>query len=118
MALAPGRCHLAAALGLLLISGSGCSLSVPLAQQAIDYNTSIETAANTVLLRNVLRARDNAPLHFTSIPQVRGSLNVGLTQPGLLFPVSGDRGPGLDAAGGHRLAHAAADLAPERDLSR
>ncbi|MFZ4407981.1 MAG: hypothetical protein ACOYOH_11600 [Paracraurococcus sp.] len=65
---------------------------MPLAQQAIDYNTSIETAANTVLLRNVLRVRDNAPLHFTSIPQVRGSVSLGMTQPGLLFPVSGGIG--------------------------
>src|SRR5206468_2010092 len=66
-----------------LLALAGCSLAEPIARQAIDYNATIETAANTLLIRNVLRARDNAPLHFTSLPQIRGSLSAGLTQPGL-----------------------------------
>ena len=71
---------------VLLVSLAACSFSEPIARQAIDYNTAVETAANTLLVRNVLRARDNAPLHFTSIPQIRGSLSVGLTQPGAFGP--------------------------------
>jgi hypothetical protein len=74
-------------LGLLvLLSLAACSFAEPVARQAIAYNTAVETAANTLLIRNVLRARDNAPLHFTSIPQIRGSLSVGLAQPGAFGP--------------------------------
>jgi hypothetical protein len=51
----------------LLLAGllpllAACSLSDPIARQAIDYNGAVEATANTLLVRNVLRARDNAPL--------------------------------------------------------
>ena len=66
---------------------AGCSLGQPIARQAIDYNHAVETAANGLLVTNILRARDEAPLHFTSMPQIRGSLSLGLGQPGLGLPV-------------------------------
>jgi len=83
---------LAAALLTLL---AACSLSDPIARQAIDYNSAVESASNTLLVRNVLRARDNAPLHFTTIPQIRGSLSAGITQPGIFW------GSGLAAQSGN-----------------
>ena len=73
----------------LALAVTGCSLSGPISSQAIDYNSAVETAANTLLVRNVLRARDNTPLHFTSIPQIRGSLSLGVTQPGVFGPAGG-----------------------------
>jgi hypothetical protein len=84
------RRALAGLAGALLLAG--CSFSQPVARHAIDYNSAIETAANTLLLRNVLRSRDNAPLHFTAVPQIRGSISVGISQPGLVFPVTGGIG--------------------------
>ncbi len=80
-----------AALFLLLLSLAGCSLGQPIAQQAVDYNRAVETAANTLLLANILRARDEQPLHFTSIPQIRGSLSIGLSQPGIGLPIAGSQ---------------------------
>ncbi|MDO9710785.1 hypothetical protein [Paracraurococcus lichenis] len=74
-------------LGALALAG--CSLGAPIARQAIDYNGTVEQAANALLVRNILRARDETPLHFTTVPQIRGSLNLGLGQPGLGLPLGG-----------------------------
>ena len=77
--------------GLLLLALAGCALGQPIAQQAVDYNHAVEAAANALLVTNVLRARDEAPLHFTSMPQIRGSLSVGLSQPGIGLPIAGSQ---------------------------
>ncbi len=86
----------------LMVLLGGCSLGQPIARQAIDYNAAVETSANSLLLRNILRARDEMPLHFTTIPQIRGSMNLGLGQPGLLVPTAGGAGSvlGLGLSGG------------------
>jgi hypothetical protein len=72
-----------------LFALAGCSLGGPIARQAIDYNAAVEQAANTLLVRNILRARDETPLHFTTLPQIRGSVNLGIGQPGIGVPVGG-----------------------------
>jgi len=77
--------------GLLLLALAGCALGQPIAQQAIDYNHAVETAANSLLVTNILRARDEQPLHFTAMPQIRGSLSVGLGQPGVGLPIAGSQ---------------------------
>ena len=66
------------ALAALLLPG--CSLSGAIGAHSIDYNGSVETATNTLLVMNVLRARDRAPLHFTTIGAIHGafSLSAGL----------------------------------------
>ena len=85
-----------ALLALVLLALAGCSLGGTVASQAGDYNLAVEHAANTQLLRNVLRARDQLPLHFTTVPQIRGSLSIGLGQPGLGLPVGGLAANGLN----------------------
>lgn len=75
---AAGATVLALALALALPLGA-CSLGPVVSRQAMDFNASIETTANALLLRNILRARDHQPLHFTSIPQIRGSLGSGIS---------------------------------------
>jgi hypothetical protein len=76
---------------LALLALGGCSLGPTVASQAADYNLAVEQAANTQLLRNVLRARDQLPLHFTTVPQIRGSLSIGVSQPGLGLPIAGSQ---------------------------
>jgi hypothetical protein len=83
------------ALALLLLV-CGCSLGTTVASQAGDYNLAVEQAANTQLLRNVLRARDQLPLHFTTVPQIRGSLSIGLGQPGIGLPIGALAANGLN----------------------
>ncbi|TDG33855.1 hypothetical protein [Paracraurococcus ruber] len=39
----------------------------------MDYNHSLEVAADTLLAVNILRARDRAPLHFSTIAAIRGA---------------------------------------------
>ncbi len=68
-----------AALGLALLLG-GCSLSSTIGEHGIAYNGTVEDATNAVLVLNVLRARDRAPLHFTTVGAIHGafSLSAGL----------------------------------------
>ncbi len=73
---------LMAVLGALLLAG--CSLSDVISRHALDYNDSLETAANTQLVRNILRARDRQPLYFSSVPQIRGALGSGLQLGGVI----------------------------------
>ncbi len=82
-------------LALALLVLASCSLGTTVASQAGDYNLAVEQAANTQLLRNVLRARDQLPLHFTTVPQIRGSLSVGLGQPGIGLPIGALASQGL-----------------------
>jgi hypothetical protein len=64
---------------LLTVGLGGCSLGNVISAHGVDYNVTVEGASNALLVLNVLRARDNAPLYFTTLPQIRGSLSVGGT---------------------------------------
>lgn len=84
------------ALPALLLLLASCSLSGTITDHSVAYNSTVETATDTLLVTNVLRARDQAPLHFTTIGAIHGSfsLSAGLgydltavnsgTQPALL----------------------------------
>lgn len=61
---------------LTALSLAACALSDTIAQHSIAYNTSMETATDTVLVNNILRARDRAPLHFSTIGAIHGSFNL------------------------------------------
>ncbi len=54
----------------------GCSLSGALTSSSVDYNQALEAVTNNMLVTNVLLARDRAPLHFTDLSQIRGSLQL------------------------------------------
>jgi hypothetical protein len=43
----------------------------------MDYNSTIEETSNSTLVINVLRGRDAAPLYFSDLSQVRGSVSMG-----------------------------------------
>lgn len=66
--------HLAALGGLLLLAG--CSLSTTIGNHSVAYNRSVEAATNTQLVLNVLRARDHAPLHFSTIGAIHGAVTL------------------------------------------
>lgn len=53
----------------------GCGLSSPIIKsEAVVYDDVIEDATNKLLLLNILRARDKAPLHFAHIPLIHESI--------------------------------------------
>lgn len=59
----------------LLIGLSGCGMTHSLIKSdTVSFNDVIEDTTNKLLLLNVLRARDKAPLHFADIPVIRESI--------------------------------------------
>lgn len=51
---------------------SGCGLSNPiLKSEIVSYDDVIEGATDKLLVLNILRARDQAPLHFMALPSLR-----------------------------------------------
>ncbi len=57
------------------ISLLGCSVPARVIRsQSISYDDAIEDTTNQLLLLNILRAKDKAPLHFDTIPSIHESL--------------------------------------------
>ena len=63
---------------IALVLLAGCSLAPVIAENTLDYNTTVETVTNNVLVTNVLRARDYAPLYFSDLSQIRGAVGLSL----------------------------------------
>ncbi len=63
----------------------GCSLSPLMNSDVIDYFKVNDLAANRIILLNVLRAKDGAPLHFSELSLVRGQISASATA-GVTFP--------------------------------
>lgn len=64
---------LAAAQACALLSG--CTVWSPVIRaDVVDYSDVIEQSTDEFLLRNILEARDNAPVHYVELPKINGSL--------------------------------------------
>lgn len=59
-----------------VLSLAGCSLSGVIESSSKDYNVTIEYVTNNMLVENILRARDQTPLHFTDLSLIHGSLQL------------------------------------------
>ncbi len=57
---------------------AGCAFPRTMERVAIDQNQFVARTANTVTFLNILRAKDDRPLHFTSISRVGGSISAGV----------------------------------------
>lgn len=66
-----------AAVTLPLLALTACSLGGQIGRNSADYNQTIEYATNNMLATNFLRARDQIPLYFTDLSQIRGALQFG-----------------------------------------
>jgi hypothetical protein len=83
--------HRIIALGLCLWLG-GCGLSSQVMKvDSLAFGDVIEDTTNKLLVLNVLRARDKAPLHFADIPVIRESMQQSATFSGINFsgPITG-----------------------------
>jgi hypothetical protein len=69
------RARRAAALVFAALTAA-CSLGQTVGRHSIAYNTSVENATDAVLVMNVLRARDRAPLHFSTIGGIHGAFSL------------------------------------------
>lgn len=72
---------------LALLALCGCTpLNTHLIKKdSLAFNETIEDATNKLLVLNVLRARDKAPLHFADIPVIRQSMSQGASLSALDF---------------------------------
>lgn len=68
-------------LGMLAPAGCG-SMSPEVAADALAYHETADVTANRIILLNVLRARDNAPLHFGELSLQHGQVS---EQAGVIF---------------------------------
>jgi len=82
-----------------------CAFERTIGEHAIGYNRTVEQATDALMLMNILRARDQAPLHFTTIGNIRGGFSVGASLgydgstglgSGLVGGLSGSSNPGFD----------------------
>jgi hypothetical protein len=60
----------------LFVALSGCVTSTEIKSDTMSFDDVIEDTTNKLLLLNVLRARDKAPLHFADIPVIRESMQM------------------------------------------
>jgi hypothetical protein len=70
----------------LVVSLCGCGVSsTVIRSEAVSYDDVIEDTTNKLLLLNILRAKDKAPLHFAEIPSIhetiQGTASVQATWP-------------------------------------
>src|ERR1700735_2793062 len=63
-----------AAFASLLVGCSALSLAPIIEHNATSYHQVVEDVTNSILVTNVLRARDHAPLHYSDLAIVNGSL--------------------------------------------
>lgn len=60
---------------LCVVCLGGCGVSTAIIKSdALSFSDAIEDTTNKLLVLNVLRARDKAPLHFADIPVIRESM--------------------------------------------
>ncbi len=83
--------------GAVLSLLTGCSLAPAVNRDALAYFKANDLATNQVILLNILLAKDRAPLHFSELADIHGSLSVSVTSATALpfGPVS--QPPGLQA---------------------
>ena len=71
---------------------AGCSMSPTVKSYSVDYADAMEAFSNEMIVRNILRAKEHAPLHFADLSQITGSIqfqaSMGATFPfGLYAPI-------------------------------
>src|SRR3954467_14972122 len=74
------------ALVAICVALAGCVANSSIIKtDAVSFNEVIEDTTNRLLVLNVLRARDKAPLHFADIPVIRESITQNVTASTLQF---------------------------------
>lgn len=98
------RLFVFAAIAALLAACSAVSLAPAIDSNARSYHQVVEDVTNSILVTNILRARDHAPLHYSDLTTINGSLqgSAGLTAAfpiGPIHPATGSTTLQLGAIG-------------------
>lgn len=76
---------------LLCAALAACSFDERIADHAVKYNKTVEETRNSLLLLNILRAKNRQPMHFTALTKVLGRLTLQSSGSlGLDIPFGGD----------------------------
>ena len=76
---------------LLCTALAACSFNERIADHAVKYNKTVEETRNSLLLLNILRAKDRRPMQFTALTKVLGRLTLQSSgKLGLDIPFGGD----------------------------
>jgi hypothetical protein len=70
----------------LLTACSALSLAPVIDSNARSYHQVVEDVTNSILVTNILRARDHAPLHYSDLSTINGSLQ-GTAGASAIFPI-------------------------------
>jgi hypothetical protein len=65
---------------------AGCSFAPAIQSDSIDYSATLEAVSNQLLVTNILRARDHAPLHFANLSALRAQFQANASL-GVAFPL-------------------------------
>jgi hypothetical protein len=63
-------------MALVAVSLCGCSAAPIIDTHAADYRDSEASAGDAQLLQNILRAKDNLPIHFADLSNIHGSIQL------------------------------------------
>ncbi len=74
-----------------MLALSGCAVPVPLDRAVIAYEETTDESVSQQLLLNIARARNNQPIHFTSISSIAATYRVSASA-GLTPALTGERG--------------------------
>src|SRR4051812_36115859 len=54
----------------------GCAMQAAVERQTVEYNTAAAQMTNELTLLNIIRAKEDLPIYYTSISRLTGSLQV------------------------------------------
>jgi hypothetical protein len=64
------------AMAVLAMALCGCSAAPIIDRHAADYRETEASAGDAQLLQNILRAKDNLPIHFADLSNIHGSIQL------------------------------------------
>jgi len=96
------RIRVTLTLCIAVIVLAGCSVPARVVRdQSVSYDDAIEDTTNDLLLLNILRAKDKAPLHFDTIPSIHESIQADAQLQGAIpFGTPNSKSTTLDLATG------------------
>ena len=64
------------AIALVAVALCGCSAAPIIDRHAADYRDTEASAGDAQLMQNILRAKDNLPIHFADLSNIHGSIQL------------------------------------------
>lgn len=78
MTLAPNARQGLVGVAIVALAGgmSGCAMPREVQRIGVEYNAAVAGMANELTLLNIVRAKEDMPLHYTTVNRLTGSVTV------------------------------------------